>query len=78
VATCEQQPTWEWSCEVPAIPDIDPFLDGVCACRGRILLHIETNLLRCEELPQECGGVSFEKTLGYAPEMDWYEDVTPH
>lgn len=77
VATCEQQPTWQWSCEVPAIPNIDPFLDGACACRGRILLHIETGLFRCEELPQECGGVSFEETLGYPPEMDWYEDVTP-
>lgn len=44
---------------------------------GRILLHLETNLFRCEALPPACGGVSFTKTLGYAPEMDWYEDMTP-
>lgn len=77
VEVCLQQPGWQWSCDVPAIPDIEPFLDGPCMCFGRILMHLETGLFRCEELSDECGGVSFMKTLGYPPEPDWYEDVTP-
>ncbi len=77
VEACEQEESWQWGCEVPAIPDIEPFIDGNCACDGRILRHHDTGLFRCEALPSTCGGVSFEATLGYAPEMDWYEDVTP-
>ena len=78
VADCRRQTSWTSSCALPAIPDIDPFLEGrPCACRGRILRHVETGLYRCEELPAACGGASFERTLGRAPEMDRYEDVTP-
>ncbi len=77
VDECENNPAWQWSCEVPAIADPDAFLGGDCACTGRILLHIETGLYRCEALPASCGNVSFLATLGYEPEMEWYEDVTP-
>jgi hypothetical protein len=77
VDECQRQSAWVWSCDVPAIPEIEPFLDGPCACEGRILRHIETGLYRCEALSAACGGVSFVETLGYEPEMAWYEDVTP-
>lgn len=80
VEICDQQVqlgNWGWSCDVPAITTIHPFVSGNCECRGRILLHIETNLVRCEELPSTCGGVSFEETLGYEPDMNWYADISP-
>ena len=71
---CFNDPSWRWSCDVPAAKTPAAF-HGDCACVGRLLRHLETKHYRCEELGPACGGVSFERTLGYAVDMRWYEDT---
>ena len=62
---------WHWSCDVPAVEKAEVF-SGDCACKGRLLEHKKTGLFRCEKLSTFCGGASFETTLGYAPDLNFY------
>jgi hypothetical protein len=71
---CLDDSVWRWSCELPVVMDIRHF-HGDCACAGRLLLHKETGRYRCEALNEKCGGVSFEKTLGYPVDLRWYRPV---
>lgn len=82
VNECLSIKEWTFGCELPAVNDMSLFLpDAPCACKGRILKHKATGLYRCESLPDSCGkkatNVSFINTLGYSPNMAWYDDLSP-
>jgi hypothetical protein len=69
---CLDDPSWRWSCDVPAAKTPSAFSDE-CECSlGRLVQHKETKHYRCERLGPECGGVSFEATLGYSIDWRWY------
>ena len=53
VATCEVEPSWQWSCLLPAVTDHRMFT-GRCTCKGRMMHHKQTGLWRCEWLAAEC------------------------
>jgi hypothetical protein len=63
--------SWKWGCKLPVAADHQMFR-GVCSCVGHLLLHKQTRLWRCRELPETCGGASFVKTLGYKPNLKLY------
>lgn len=70
---CLDDPSWRWSCDVPATKTPVAF-SGACECTlGRLVQHKETKHYRCEKLGPECGGVGFETTLGYPVDFRWYE-----
>eukprot|EP01043_Picozoa_sp_COSAG02_P046815 COSAG02_NODE_4419_length_5381_cov_3.655812_3_plen_297_part_00 len=70
---CLDDPSWRWTCDVPAVKTPVAF-SGACECTlGRLVQHKETKHYRCEKLSPECGGVSFEATLGYPVDFRWYE-----
>lgn len=69
---CLDDPSWRWSCDVPAVKTPRAF-SGACECTlGRLVQHRETKHYRCEKLGPACGDVGFESTLGYPVDFRWY------
>ena len=71
---CLEETAWRWSCDVPVSSNQNHFF-GACECQKRLLRHRDTGLFRCEQLGPKCGGVNFEKTLGYSVNTDWYDVI---